>query len=373
VQAAYVFLDQFGAIAWMMFVADGILIIMAAAIGTRMMVIGLALTCSCYMVAVLLRYYLANGQDTTAHHELLGTILSGLLIVAALATYTLLLQGGFYRMARDTGNMQYAIDQGRQLDALKDQFIITVNHELRNPIMALTGNLDTLHRAWPRLTEAERLEFVDGALVAGKNVRSLLESILDIRRIEVAEQFTPMAVDVRAALDVAIRLIAPGQGAMIPRDILVTIPAGLAIWGDATRLQQILTNLLSNAIKYSEAGTSIEVTAQIPTTISPRKRPHAPQMVEITIKDYGLGIPPQQIPLLFQRFVRLPRDLASNVMGNGLGLYLCREYAQAMQGDIGVESTGIAGEGSTFRLVLPLTSTSSPPLTMETRPLAERV
>ena len=77
-------------------------------------------------------------------------------------------------------------------------------------------------------------------------------------------------------------------------------------------------------------------------------------MVEIAVRDYGLGIPPDQIPLLFQRFVRLPRDLASTVIGNGLGLFLCRELAEAMDGHIRVESTGVAGEGATFYLSLPL-------------------
>jgi signal transduction histidine kinase len=77
-------------------------------------------------------------------------------------------------------------------------------------------------------------------------------------------------------------------------------------------------------------------------------------MGEITVRDYGLGIPPDQIPLLFNRFARLPRELASSVGGSGLGLYLCRVFAEGMGGTIGVESTGVPGEGATFRLRLPL-------------------
>ncbi len=76
-------------------------------------------------------------------------------------------------------------------------------------------------------------------------------------------------------------------------------------------------------------------------------------MVEIVVRDHGHGIPPEQIPLLFERFVRLPRDLASNVTGNGLGLYLCRVLAEAMGGRIWAESTGVEGEGSAFHVLLP--------------------
>ncbi len=78
-------------------------------------------------------------------------------------------------------------------------------------------------------------------------------------------------------------------------------------------------------------------------------------MIEIRVRDFGLGIPPEHIALLFERFVRLPRDLASRVVGNGLGLYLCRQLAQAMGGRIWAESAGVEGEGSTFHLLLPAT------------------
>ena len=76
-------------------------------------------------------------------------------------------------------------------------------------------------------------------------------------------------------------------------------------------------------------------------------------MVLITLRDHGLGIPPDQLPLLFKRFVRLPRDLASNVPGNGLGLYLCQVLVEGMGGRIWAESTGVEGEGTTFYVQLP--------------------
>jgi signal transduction histidine kinase len=78
-------------------------------------------------------------------------------------------------------------------------------------------------------------------------------------------------------------------------------------------------------------------------------------MVHIVVRNHGQGIPPEQIPLLFSLFVRLPHDLASTVVGNGLGLYLCAVFAQAIKGRNWVESTGVDGEGSIFSVSLPLT------------------
>jgi signal transduction histidine kinase len=100
-----------------------------------------------------------------------------------------------------------------------------------------------------------------------------------------------------------------------------------------------------------------------PDTIGKSGGKPQPDMVDISIRDHGLGIPSDQIPLLFNRFVRLPRDLASNVPGNGLGLYLCQAYAEGMGGHIAIESSGIDGEGSTFHLRLPLAESSLPAVT----------
>jgi signal transduction histidine kinase len=135
-------------------------------------------------------------------------------------------------------------------------------------------------------------------------------------------------------------------------------------------VRQIFTNLLSNAVKYSMPGTPIEVSARIwdakeqgllhalhSANRSARTASTGGQggdeMVEISVRDHGLGIPSEQIPLLFNRFVRLPRDMASSIPGNGLGLFLCQAYAEAMDGKMWVESTGVEGEGSTFHLCLP--------------------
>jgi signal transduction histidine kinase len=141
------------------------------------------------------------------------------------------------------------------------------------------------------------------------------------------------------------------------------------------RLQQVFTNLISNAVKYSPPAAPIEVRAHVldePATSARRRWSRSsaeiPTRVEITIRDYGYGIPPDQASLLFNRFVRLPRDLASNVTGTGLGLYLCRVLVESMGGRIWVESTGVVGEGSTFHVTLRIAS----PGARQSHPPAER-
>jgi signal transduction histidine kinase len=171
----------------------------------------------------------------------------------------------------------------------------------------------------------------------------------------------------QVALDGALALIDPRLGGGSVRDLRVTLAEGLAVWGDPIAIQQILVNLLSNALKYSPPGTPIEVSASIVEEGVPLRRRSPLQrwrsgaamtrtVAEIAVRDYGHGIPPDQIPLLFNRFARLPCDLASSVGGSGLGLYLCRVFAQDKGGTIRAESTGTEGEGSTFRLRLPLPS-----------------
>ena len=259
-----------------------------------------------------------------------------------------------------------ALEREQELGKLKDQFITSVNHELRTPLMALHGYVKLLHMRHETLSPERRGELIEKAERAGKDLVALVTSILELQSLdEMVKAFTPERMLVRESIDSAIRLVelAPGntQGdSAAEREIHIEIPEGLTIWADVVRLRQILTNLLSNAVKYSPSGTPIEVAARVlPFSYDKARRnlserlPGKTPMVEITIRDYGHGIPPEQIPLLFERFVRLPRDLASNVAGNGLGLYLCRTFAEAMKGRIWVESTGVEGEGATFHLILP--------------------
>ena len=264
-----------------------------------------------------------------------------------------------------------AYEQARQLDDLKDQFITHINHELRTPIMALHGYVEYIQATLPELPQEELVESLARASGTGHKLVRLLTSILDVRRIDQNAPFDHEVVPVLATFSTALQMIDPREARPDEREIRIDIPDTLAIWGEPVRLQQILTNLVSNAIKYSPEGTPIDVSAKTVSEaqLVPAGRWGLQQlrqeraMVEIVVRDYGLGVPPEQIPVLFNRFARLPRDLASKVRGNGLGLYLCRAMAVAMNGHIWMESSGVAGEGSSLHLRLPLAQTVPQPAT----------
>jgi signal transduction histidine kinase len=128
------------------------------------------------------------------------------------------------------------------------------------------------------------------------------------------------------------------------------VPEDLRIYADEGKTRQIILNLLSNAVKYSPPGSPIEIETQ-PATSKPAK-----PMIEVRVRDYGLGIPPEQVDLIFERFVRLDRDVASSVVGTGLGLAICQAYVKAMGGEIWAASAGVEGEGTTMHFTLPLAS-----------------
>jgi len=264
---------------------------------------------------------------------------------------------------KELGDVRIAYEQAKQLDEIKDQFIRSVNHELRNPVMALNGYVKVLRLQLDSLPHERMVAFLDRASRVGDRVVALLKSILDTGQLEQhAADLTLEAVNVREAVVEAAELIDPFEGMIGQRDLRLHIPDDLVMWCDRVRFQQVMTNLLSNAVKYSpaEAPITVEATSTYPDESSPamlpfgksRRHSQAP-VVEIAVRDQGLGIPPEQIPLLFQRFMRLPRDIASPVIGNGLGLYLCRTFVEAMHGAIWVESKGAEGSGSTFFVRLP--------------------
>ncbi len=247
------------------------------------------------------------------------------------------------------GMAQHEIVQQQTLEATKDLFVASINHELRTPFMALIGYIDILKHRWPTMPDDRRSTILTDCERVGRKIRHLLDQILKVREVQGLADYQPVPVNVRAACHAAIAEVRAAMtdeiapSALGDRAISLRVP-DLIIQGDGTYLQQILANLLTNAVKYSPSGTPIDIAAEA----------KAGQAI-IQVRDYGLGIPPGQQHIVFERFTRLHRDIASaERKGTGLGLWLCREYTEAMHGTITVASRGIEGDGTTFTVTLPL-------------------
>lgn len=269
-----------------------------------------------------------------------------------------------------------ALDQARELTALKDQFLIDANHELRTPIMAWYGNTELLANFGTRATPEQRDRMLERALASGDAVLQLLDAVLDAGalgsgppRLRLSDvPVEPLVREVLATFDPR-EIAEPGleDVSYAARQVTVTIERGLTVVADPSRLRQILVNLLTNALKYSAPQTPIAISsAALPLPRTPRwhlpgrRVTPPPRMGCLSVRDEGLGVPPRDAPKLFNRFVRLERDIAGPVRGTGVGLYLCRVLTEAMGGRIWLESSGVEGEGSTFSVALPLAQPAAP-------------
>ncbi len=353
--------------------ATPVLIVLAGLLATnRWTLVGTTLLMNVYTLFILTNALRSSEAGAALRSNAALLLAFPILVQWAVMGILIAAAGTYLQTLRELGDVRVAFARAQQLDQLKNQFIAHVNHELRSPVMALQGHVELLLLLEDSLAPEERRTYLERAKHAGDDLVSLVTSILSVRRLEAdRDTFVPSAVGVRAALDAAIHLIDPREGRWVERELRVHIPDELDVWAEPVRVRQILTNLFSNAVKYSPPGTPVEVAAEMvpaKTAGQPGAKPR-PRMrslraqtsqaseprrsVQITVRDFGLGIPTGEIPLLFKQFVRLPRDLASNVPGNGLGLYLCRTLAEAMGGTIWVESAGVEGEGTTIYLQLP--------------------
>lgn len=243
--------------------------------------------------------------------------------------------------------LQMAHQRLQELDKLKDQFLITASHELRTPLTAVQGYLELLVQWEDVLPDEQRKEFLTKAQRACEELMLLLNNVTDASRLEMAEGIRSDTVERVSVQDMIHSILDLLEPTLLQerRTVRVDIPADLTVLADPTRLSQVLRNLSVNALKYSPAGTPITFSAHAGTAAGP--------CVVMSVIDQGKGIAPHEQARLFQRFVRLERDLNSPVRGTGLGLYLSRRLIEAMGGTIWVESSGVAGQGAAFHIQLP--------------------
>jgi signal transduction histidine kinase/L-asparagine transporter-like permease len=246
--------------------------------------------------------------------------------------------------ARLYTELSVAHAQLRELDQLKDAFLLTASHEFRTPLTIMQGYLELL-REMEDASPDMRRSFLDKASRACDELVLLQANIMDASRLAVdAATLHFASVALRDICTAVIDLFEPWI-IQQQRSIEVNIAPSMLVWADEMRLRQVLHNLMANALRYSPPQTPIRVTAAGEQEAG---------MVRVSVIDRGLGIPADKQEVIFDKFVRLDRDMYGTVRGSGLGLFITRQLVEAMGGTITVESSGITGEGSTFLFTLPM-------------------
>ena len=231
------------------------------------------------------------------------------------------------------------VDELARADQQRRNMTADVAHELRTPLHILRGNLegllDGVYEATPKQIGAMLDEIhLLSRLVDDLQTISLAEAgqlPLHLSEVNIAE----LLADVRTSFS--------GQAEEAGINLEIEVEdENLTITADAGRLDQVLGNLVGNALRYTGAGTSIRLQAEA-----------SPNGVRLRIQDEGLGIPPEDIPFVFDRFYRADKSRSRQDGGSGLGLAIARQIVQLHRGRINVESE--LGKGTTFIIDLPQT------------------
>jgi signal transduction histidine kinase/ActR/RegA family two-component response regulator len=237
---------------------------------------------------------------------------------------------------------RFARAEAERASSMKDEFLATLSHELRTPLSAILG--------WAHILRARRMseaELHQGLEVIERNARmqtELIEDLLDMSRITSGKmrldvQPVEPVTFIEAALE-TVRPAAEGKGINLSK---LLDPAAGPVMGDPNRLQQIVWNLLSNAIKFTGKDGRVQVLLE-------RVSSH----VEITVADTGIGIKPEFLPHVFDRFRQADSSATRTAKGLGLGLSIVKHLVEQHGGSVHVTSPG-KGQGATFSLQIPLT------------------
>ncbi|WP_159447247.1 PAS domain-containing hybrid sensor histidine kinase/response regulator [Paucidesulfovibrio gracilis] len=229
-------------------------------------------------------------------------------------------------------------------DRAKSEFLASMSHEIRTPMNAILGMADVLSES--ELTE-EQQSYVELFRNAGEGLMSLIDDILDLSKVEagqvVLEHIAYSLPELVEKLAHIMGIRARRNKVQLHTELDPELPETLV--GDPGRLRQILANLLSNAVKFTHEG-SIELTARR------ERQTEAPDQVRFTVRDTGIGIPPNKIKDIFESFVQADASTTRQYGGTGLGLTISQRLVQLMGGRIWVESQ--EGRGSAFHVTIPL-------------------
>ena len=310
-----------------------------------------------YLVNIgLLGTLIARLESKPLLNTLTGSLFSTTLPFAIMASLTVMLValwdrspylaialvGPLVSIALYQRRQHDALDRLRELDRLKDEFIAVTSHELRTPLASVYGAAMTLQR---QELDPEQRESMLGVIYReSTRLARLVDQVLWASRLESGGVTTRIESCDPVEL---VEEVVEAERTHMPAGLSLTVAAdepAPRVAADGEKVKQVLMNLIDNAVKYSAGSSGIEVSLRA-----------ANDLVRFSVRDDGLGIPLVEQQRIFDKFHRLDPNMTRGVGGTGLGLYICKELVDQMNGRIWVTSR--EGEGSTFAFELPIAQT----------------
>ncbi len=236
-----------------------------------------------------------------------------------------------------------ALEKARQAEQAKSDFLTNMSHEMRTPMNGVIGMAQLLGATDLSPLQRKYAELIQHS---GKAFLAVIEDILDLSRIKAGRLLIqPTRCDPRVLVDEVIELLAAAaaeKGLSLAARYRSSTPRWIV--ADAARIRQVLTNVVGNAVKFTDAGSVVVDVAAVDSTLT------------FTVEDTGVGIVPEVIAHVFDQFTQADSSPRRRFGGAGLGLAICRRLLKLMDGSITVTSR--VGEGSTFLIELPFTSSN---------------
>jgi two-component system phosphate regulon sensor histidine kinase PhoR len=222
----------------------------------------------------------------------------------------------------------------------KKDFVANVSHELKTPIAVLKGVIETLEA---EETDEGKKKFLQIAEKRVNQMNSLINDLLIIARLESKEdKLIKTKIKLKGFVNSIFEDLNPISDEKGIK-LINKIPEGFVLYADENKMSILLKNLIENAIKYNKPHGKVEVSSYKENKFS-----------VIEVKDTGIGIPKESLPLIFERFYRVDKSRSRNIGGTGLGLSIVKHIVEAHKGKLEVESK--INEGSTFRIKIPKNS-----------------